>query len=136
VSSGPHRPAPGVDEGPTETDWFGNPLLPRARATVPCPRCGTPYDDRAALATHLRAEHDIRLPDAPPSRVGPGAGRLSRWWATVGHLPLWYVLLLDALLVAAVVTAAAPLGWWYASYGGGLATLPVVVVLSARLSHR
>jgi hypothetical protein len=140
VDHPPSRPDPpaGPETGPgpvtgAELDWFGRPLADRGAPAVPCPRCGAPHGDRSALAAHLADAHDIAL---PRPKVAPPVARFGRWWSTIGHLPLWFVLPVTALCVITAATVAAPLGWWYSAYAGGLATLPLVVVLSARLSHR
>ena len=109
-------------------DWFGNPLRKAARP-VPCPSCGEPFTERDAFESHLADVHAVR--HRPPRSFD----RARRWRSTLGHLPLWLVLPLDVLLVLVVVGVLWPVNPWYAAYAGGLATLPLVLILSARTTH-
>jgi hypothetical protein len=115
-----------------ELDWFGNPLGPReggVRPPVPCPLCGTPFTDQAALAAHVAADHDVKLRAARPDRTG----QVRTWWRSLGHLPLWFVLPLTVGFMAMVFTLVRPIDTWVAVYAAVLASLPLVLVLSRRV---
>jgi hypothetical protein len=118
------------DDG-DDVDWFGSPLTPGpARRSVPCPRCGAPFTEQAALAAHAADVHGIRVRRHP---VGAGGrARVNRWWDSLGYLPLWLVLPLNAAIAAVVVAALWPVDPWWAVYAGGLSTLPTVLVLAHR----
>jgi uncharacterized C2H2 Zn-finger protein len=114
-----------------EVDWFGSPVRPPdARRPVPCPRCGAPFTEQDALATHAAEVHGIRVRRHP---LGTGQrARMNRWWDSLGFLPLWLVVPANALVAAAAVTWLWPENPRWAIYAGGLSTLPLVLVLTHR----
>ncbi|MCU0270660.1 MAG: hypothetical protein MUF83_18730 [Acidimicrobiales bacterium] len=126
----------GPDPDGAERDWFGYPLPPSeggARGPVACPLCGVPFTAADELAAHAASVHGLRR----GSGRRPGVtGRLRRWWHALGFLPLWFVLPLDALLVALVVAVLWDVDPWVAAAAGALATFPLVLVLSHRTFSR
>jgi hypothetical protein len=131
------EPSPRLpDGGDAERDWFGYPLPPGdggARTPVACPLCGAPFTVTDDLAEHASGVHGVRRA-VTRSRSRPS--RLTRWWRSLGFLPLWFVLPLDALAVALVVAALWDVDPWLAMAGGALATFPLVLVLSHRIFSR
>ena len=86
-------------------DFFGNPVDERGRRPaepVACPLCGEGFTAADALAAHVRFLHglDERTLHGRPASDRPA--RLRRWWASLGFLPLWFVLPLNVALVVLV----------------------------------
>jgi len=94
---------------------------------VPCPRCGEPFVTAAAFRRHLATGHGMAR------RAHQPVGRLQRWWDSLGYLSLWFVVPLDALAVLTVFALVDRVHTELAVVAAGMATLPLVLVLSHRV---
>jgi hypothetical protein len=123
---------PGATWDADDRSWRP-PNEPTEPAMAACPWCGQRFERGVDLKDHVFDDHDLRLDRRERNALfGGRIGRVSR---AVSHLPLWFVIPVNALVaivIGVLATAATDdvLGWWSA----GIAMAPTAVVLIDRLA--
>ncbi len=121
------------------TDWFGHPVDGAGRrpaGPVPCPLCGASFREAGAFRAHTVEAHPHATPTVRRRPRGRTVARLQRMGAGLRFLPLWFVLPLNVMLTALVVSTFSTDVLWnpVAAMALRFSLLPSILLLAGRVA--